>query len=192
MQDKWDKRYQFSTEPGDCCQILQDFRHLLPQQGRSLDLACGLGANALFLAEQGLESHAWDISPVALGRLEAFSVQRGLSIISQQRDVEKNPPVANSFDVIVVSLFLHRPLCPALIDALKPGGLLFYQTFNKDRLSTHGPNTADYLLGSNELLSLFSSLTVRAYREEGVSGNLQQGLRDMSYLAAQKSVTTVT
>lgn len=183
MQEKWDKRYSHNQEPGDCCRILKEYSHLLPTQGCSLDLACGLGANALFLAEHGLESHGWDISPVALSKLQSFADDRGLEVTTLQRDIENQPPPSSCFDVIVVSQFLHRPLCAQLINALKPNGLLFYQTFNKHRMSNHGPDNPAYLLGCNELLSLFSELTIRVYEEAG-PGSDGSG---MSYLVGQKT-----
>lgn len=186
MQEKWDKRYRDSTEPGQACHILREFSHLLPKHGRSLDLACGLGANALFLAERGLDSHAWDISSVGLNKLTGFAARQGLQVTTLEKDIEKEPPAANSFDVIVVSRFLYRPICTKLVNALRPGGLLYYQTFNKDRLTKHGPDNLDYRLDSNELLDLFSSLVIRVYREEGHSGDCSQGLRELSYLVAQK------
>jgi tellurite methyltransferase len=182
MQEKWDKRYSHSQEPGDCCRILKEYSHLLPKQGCSLDLACGLGANALHLAKLGLESHGWDISPVALTRLQGFADSRGLKVTTLQRDIENQPPPGNGFDVIVVSQFLHRPLCARLVNALKPNGLLFYQTFNIQRPSNNGPNNPAYLLDCNELLSLFSELTIRAYEEEGPGS----GFSGMSYLVGQK------
>ena len=182
MQEKWDKRYSHSQRPGDYCRILKEYSHLLPKQGCSLDLACGLGANALHLAKLGLESHGWDISPVALNRLQEFADSRGLKVTTLQRDIENQPPPGNCFDVIVVSQFLHRPLCARLVNALKPNGLLFYQTFNIHRPSNHGPNNPAYLLACNELLSLFSELTIRAYEEEGPGCDFS----GMSYLVGQK------
>lgn len=186
MQEKWDKRYRDSQEPGHCCRILRDYSHLLPKQGCSLDLACGLGANALFLAEQGLESHGWDISAVALRHLQGFAERRSLTVTTEQRDIEKQPPPSRSFDVIVVSQFLHRPLCAQLTQALKPNGLLFYQTFNRHRQHGRGPGNPAYLLDTNELLSLFPGLTIRAYLEEGPAGDKHHGSADMSYLVGQK------
>ncbi len=186
QQKKWDERYRNSTQPGNTCWVLDNHLHLLPSQGRSLDVACGLAANALCLAEQGLESHGWDISSVALEKATYFAAQRGLSINTLQRDIEENPPQQNSFDVIVVSQFLYRPLFPALIDALKPNGLLFYQTFNQQKLTSSGPNNPDYLLATNELLHLLSPLELVFYREDARNGALDKGLRDCSYFIGKR------
>jgi len=69
------------------------------------------------------------------------------------RDVVSRPPEPESADVIVVSRFLQRSLCSKLCDALRPNGVLFYQTF------TSGLSNPDYLLKENELPELFASLT---------------------------------
>jgi len=75
------------------------------------------------------------------------------------RDVSQQPPEPESFDVIVVSRFLDRSICPAISRALKPDGVLFYQTF------VHGLSNPDFLLAPNELLSLFSELHILEYHE---------------------------
>lgn len=186
VQKKWDQRYQHSNDPGNPCWLLQNHSYLLPTTGRSLDLACGLGANALFLAAQGLESHAWDCSSVALKKLTLFATRQQFSITTQHREIEQHPPEENSFDIIVVSQFLYRHIMPALIDALLPGGLLFYQTFNQEKLSKEGPSNPDFLLANNELLNLLSPLEVVFYREDRMIGRLDQGLRDFSYFIGRK------
>ena len=62
-QDKWDRRYSDPANEARAAQVLSDNLHLLPTQGTALDLACGLGGNALLLARQGLTVEAWDLSP---------------------------------------------------------------------------------------------------------------------------------
>lgn len=104
LPSKWDQRYHKAFEPGEVAAVLKDNLHLLPADGQALDLACGLGANALTLAKQGLQTQAWDSSALALEKLKNFSTTAGFEIATQCRDVEKTPPAANSFDVIVVSL----------------------------------------------------------------------------------------
>jgi SAM-dependent methyltransferase len=152
-----------------------------------LDLACGLGGNALMLAEQGLEVTAWDLSPVAIQRLSEIAGRRGLcNLLAEVRDLEQSPLPVQSFDVIVVSYYLDRDLVPHIIAALKPGGLLFYQTFTRIALGEQGPSNPEYRLGDNELLQLFGVLKPRVYREENLLGDLAQGTRDVAMLVAQK------
>ncbi|WP_101758680.1 bifunctional 2-polyprenyl-6-hydroxyphenol methylase/3-demethylubiquinol 3-O-methyltransferase UbiG [Oceanicoccus sp. KOV_DT_Chl] len=186
ITNKWDQRYQHKTRAGDPCWLLRNNLHLLPSTGSSLDVACGLGANALCLAAQGLQSHGWDISTVALEKLTEFAQQQSLAVTTLQRDIEQQPPAANSFDVIVVSHFLYRPIMADLVAALKPGGLLFYQTFNQNKTTAAGPSSATYLLTPNELLTLLSPLQLHFYREDGRTGQLDSGLRDCSYFIGKK------
>jgi SAM-dependent methyltransferase len=164
--------------------------HLLPVSdqghGQALELACGLGGNALLLAQQGLEVHAWDISPVAIERLNNRAAAQGLQIQAEVRDVEFAPPQPESLDVIVVSYFLERSLFPSLIAALKPNGLLFYQTFIRDKVNACGPSSPDYLLATNELLQLCAPLQVLYYREEGKVGDVSKGVRDVAMLVGMK------
>ena len=185
---KWNSRYATNLEMPPPAQVLTDNSHLLPQQGVALDLACGLGSNAIYLAKHGLISHAWDISDVAIEQLNATCNTLSLEIKTEVRDVSSNPPSKNSFDVIVVSRFLDRSLVQGLVDALKLGGFIFYQTFVVDKQPDIGPNNPEYLLKPNELLKLFQSLTVRVYREEGLEGNLAEGFRNEAMLVAQKPV----
>jgi SAM-dependent methyltransferase len=185
-QDRWNERYRQQHTAPTAAKVLTDNIHLLPKQGTALDLACGLGGNALLLAQQGLEVSAWDIADRALEQLAAQAQAQQLSIQTQQRDVSNQPPSANSFDVIVVSRFLDRALCPAIQQALKPGGLLFYQTFCQSKVSQQGPSNPDYLLADNELLSLFLGLNVRVYREEALLGDWNAGWRDQALLVAQR------
>lgn len=186
LQAKWDRIYSGPTRDSDPCWVLQNNLHLLPARGRSLDLACGLGGNALCLAARRFDSYAWDISSVGLAQLKNQATEQGLEVTAEQRDVEQYPPAAASFDVIVVSQFLHRPGFAALLDAITPGGLLFYQTFHQHKLSDRGPSSNDYLLRKNELLQLCGAMTILFYREDGQSGNPEQGLRDCAYLVGRK------
>ena len=180
---KWDARYRGSAT-AVATEVLVENRHLLPAVGEALDLACGLGGNALLLARHGLRTTAWDLSPVAIERLAAEA--EGLPLRAEVRDVLAAPPAAGSFDVIVVSRFLERDLCPLLMAALRPGGLLFYQTFTRDKAVPGGPSSPDFLLAENELLRLFEGLRLRVYREEGCMGDVTCGLRNEALLVAQR------
>ena len=85
-----------------------------------------------------------------------------------------------------MSHFLDRSLVPHLVNALKPNGLLIYQTFTREKLTSAGPNNPDRLLSVNELLHLFAPLRVLVYREEGRVGNIEQGFRSEAYIVAQR------
>ncbi len=182
----WNKRYANNNDTPQACQVLRECSYLLPPSATALDLASGLGGNALLLSQQGLETTAWDLSSVGIEKLSCLAQQRSLSINAQVRDVIQNTPEENSFDVIVVSYFLQRELFPALLAALKPAGLLFYETFIVEKPAGTGPSNPDYLLKQNELLSLCDGLIIRAYREEGMVGDMAQGSRNIAMLVGQK------
>lgn len=166
--------------------VLQEHACLLPKSGDAVDLACGLGRNAIFLANHGLRAQGWDISQTAIEKLIEYCQKNTISLTAEVRDIESQPPDVNSFDVICVSYYLERKLCDAIIAALRPHGLLFYQTFIIENVTEHGPSNSEYRLQANELLKLFSPLHVLVYKEYGRVGDLNQGVRDVAMLVAQK------
>ena len=185
-QDKWDMHYREAGLPGAPAAVLLDNAHLLPRRGTALDLACGLGANSLLLAERGLQTHAWDISPVAIDKLRAIGVERQLPIVAEVKDALRDPIPAAQFDVVVVAHYLERALTHAIIDALKVDGLLFYQTFTRSAVSVEGPQKDEWRLADGELLTMFAPLRPVVYREEGRIGDISQGWRNKALLVAVK------
>jgi tellurite methyltransferase len=187
LKEKWNARYRAATGERQASRVLKENLHLLPCNGRALDLACGSGGNAILLAQQGLKVDAWDIADVPVAALQELALRQQLSIQAEVRDVEANPPGPETFDVITVSYFLDRDSIPALIQALKPGGLIYYQTFTRQRVSDRGPQREEFRLADQELLHLFSGLQVLLYREEGCVGDVQQGFRDEAMLVGMKN-----
>lgn len=180
--EKWNRRYQQAdVEERPSCLALVEYAHLLPASGRGLDLACGLGGNATFLARRGLETLATDISTVAIEKIAAYAKLHQLPLSAEAMDLERGHFPAGQFDVIVVSHYLYRPLMEKLATALQPGGLLFYQTFSLENPDDIGPANTAFRLQPNELLQRFDGLRVIAYREDGLYGDLKQGLRGQAY-----------
>lgn len=166
--------------------MLRQNQYLLPTQGTALDLACGRGANAICLAENGLTVSAWDISTSALEHLSNEALKKELEIKIESRNISKHPPEPGSFDVITVSHFLERGLINDIREAIKPEGLIFYQTFIINKVRDIGPSNPDYLLANNELLTTFKDWRVIVYREEGTLGNIERGFRNQAMIIAQK------
>jgi SAM-dependent methyltransferase len=185
LQQKWDDAYRDGLV-GAAARVLVENAHLLPQHGVALDFACGLGANALFLGQRGLEVHAYDVSSVAVAKLAAAAAERGVRVSGHVADLTEYPLSPASFDVIVVAHFLDRELFPGLLAALRPGGVLFYQTFSRARIDDTGPRNEAFRLGDNELLNLCASLRVLVYREEGSVGDTARGFRNLAMIVAQK------
>ena len=188
--DKWNERYQTKGQTAGAANlspayVLYEFQHLLPVEGVALDLASGLGANALFLAQHHLQTHAWDISSVAIEKLNAAAKSLDINLNTEIRDIVAKPPEENSYDVIVVSHFLDRKIIPDIISALRKKGLLFYQTFTKAYVQESGPTNEQYRLGNNELLSLCEGLDIVVYREEGLIGDTECGFRNEALFIGQ-------
>ena len=187
LRNLWNERYAEQDRTPRPAEVLLLNRHLLPKKGVVLDLACGLGGNALTLARYGLDVLAWDISPVAIERLREYAKEEGVANLKAEvRDVENHPPQTERFDLIIVSYYLERALIAPLIEALKPGGLIFYQTFTQVAVSPEGPKNSLFRLDDNELLELFRGLKLRFYREEGLLGDVEQGCRNVAMLVAEK------
>ncbi len=167
---RWNRRHaeRCDAEP-TVCESLIEFERYLPRHGFALDLACGAGGNAIWLAERGLDVLAIDVSDVALAQIR--KVRERLRIETQVADLATYPFDCEAADLIVVSRFLERGLCARIAAALAPGGLLLYQTF-VGAYQGHGPRRADYRLASGELPALFAELDVVEYMEDPEAGPL--------------------
>jgi tellurite methyltransferase len=121
--EDWNARYRQREEIIDVpAPLLEDAAMPLPP-GRALDLACGAGRNAMWLARQG-----WDVVAID-GAEEAIRIVRehAPEIDARVIDLEKDLPLPfpdESFDLIAILFFLHRPLYAEARRLLKPGGIL--------------------------------------------------------------------
>ena len=188
LAEKWNQRYLATPDYAILApaKILAENLFLLSPTGTALDLASGFGANALLLAKQGLTTQAWDISSIAMQHLQQQADAHALAIKTYTREITPQSFSANTFDVIVVSRFLDRSICNAIMESLKIGGLLFYQTYTQLKTCEQGPNNPRFLLAENELLALFASLKWVYYRENGALGEVRQGLRNEAQFIGQK------
>ena len=186
-EKKWDQIYTNGGHIGEPLQTLVQYRYLLPTSGKALDLACGTGANAICLAQHGLSVDAWDISGVALKGLSELATKTRLAINVKQLDIVPDSIPDRHYDVIIVSRFLDRSLSAAINASLRTGGILFYQTFTREKVTNQGPGNARFLLAPNELPNLFPELRILVYHDEGATGDTSQGLRNQSLLIAQKN-----
>ena len=151
---------------------LVDNADLLPPGGQVLDVACGRGRHALWLASRGLEVRAIDRSPEAIAFLRDAAAGLGLSIVTEVVDLETDPPpaIATGFDAIVVFNYLHRPLMPMLRNALKPGGRIFYETFTTGQAARGHPTNPAFLLKDGELAELVAPCAILRSREGEYEG----------------------
>jgi SAM-dependent methyltransferase len=151
----------------DPCTWLVDNSQLLPRNGTALDVACGRGQNAIWLADRGLRTIAVDRNESAVAWVNQEATRRVLPLWAQIVDLENGPPFLepSTFDVIVVAHYLYRPLFPALVAALRPGGVLVYETFTRAQAARGKPTNPAFLLEPGELEKLVQPLEILASRE---------------------------
>jgi len=139
------------------------FAPLIRVGGLVLDVACGAGRHARYLAGLGYRVEAVDRDAEALRGLASVP-----GVTARAADLEGGPwPYAGqSFDAIVVANYLHRPLFPHLLAALADGGVLIYETFAAGNERYGRPGNPDFLLKPGELLELARRrLRVVAYED---------------------------
>ena len=161
---RWDRKYAAGNPHPDFVPdpILTQYAQLLDGNGWALDVACGVGHNALFLARRGYEVLAVDGSPVGLQYGRAAARDRALPVHFVAADLDRFAPPPHCFNLILVMRFLIRPLLPLLKEALAPGGLMIYQTFNLNWRRTNPAFNPDYLLAPGELAKAFSDFEIIA------------------------------
>lgn len=138
-------------------QLLVKFAHLLPDSGLALDAAAGVALHGLFLAERGLHVIALDVSEVGLRLARESALKRGVWLETVVLDLTHPWLPASYFDVIVNFRFLERATFPVYRQALKPGGLLFFETFVKMDPQGEYP---DHYLNPGELRAAFADFSV--------------------------------
>lgn len=170
----WDERYrqregEESGQPPvwakqEPSEFLVEHAGLLPRGGRALDVAMGTGRNTVYLASLGFEVTGVDISPVACERALEAAGAAGVRIEAVCADMETWVVPEAAFDVVINFNYLHRELCPRLAAALRPGGVLVFQTFTTpQREFGWGPSKDEFLLRPGELRELFPELEALVY-----------------------------
>jgi SAM-dependent methyltransferase len=172
-RQRWNTRYAEPAStvfPDAPAEWLAEHRPWLadrPAPGRALDVACGDGRNSRYLAELGFEVDAIDISDVVVARLNATAITLDLRVSSWVADLELRADLRpDHYDVVVNFNYLQRSLFDGLARALRPGGLLLFETFARPHVDELGHSfRPEFVLGDNELLRAFAGLRVRHYFE---------------------------
>lgn len=165
--------------------FLEEKLSCLPK-GRALDLACGSGRNAIFLAQKGCHVDAVDRSPEALEEGRKLAVSAGVRVDFIEADLEAFSISEKSYDLIINFNYLERTLVPEIIAALKPGGMLIFETFTVDQKNFGPPENELYLLKRGELKELFKELDI-LYFWEGVTKE-EEKKKAVARLLAMKAI----
>jgi SAM-dependent methyltransferase len=167
-QKRWDERFRgrafaLGREPNP---FLKKYLRYLPS-GKALDVAAGEGRNAVFLAEQGFDVDAVDISEKGLRKTRQLARELGVRVRTVQADLDRYSIEEGRYDLIANFYFLRRSLLPRLKRGLRQGGKIIFETYTLEHrtLGVEGPKQAKYFLKPNELLRLFKHFRVLFYRE---------------------------
>ncbi len=157
-RERWDRRFA-TVGPGlpGPPSVLAGRESLVPVSGRALDVACGRGTVAVWLAERGLTTTALDVAPEALRLTAELAAARAVTVTTLGADLDDGLPAAviGPFDVVVCQRFRDPALYPALPELLVPGGLLVVSV-----LSTVGDAGGSYRAEPGELRAAFGHLDV--------------------------------
>ena len=183
-RQRWDEKYRAKFVPDKIALdawLVEQVSALQP--GRALELACGVGHNAIWLVQQGWTVDAVDISPLGLATAEKLSQNAAARVNWIPADVDEFNPQVDAYDLVIVFRFLDRGRLPGIVQqALRPGGRLIYETFTTAHISrpdSHMKNPA-FALQPNELQSLFPQFEVVSYAECTLAD------RDVARLVATK------
>jgi tellurite methyltransferase len=160
----WEARQRASAGPQAPERSVVEMFDLLPR-GLALDVAAGTGRHSLLLARAGFKVVAIDYAEPALGTLQSIARAEGLPVWPLAADLSTFPLPRRRFDAILNLNFLDRALVPRLIDALRVGGALLFDTFLIDQAATGHPRNPDFMLQHYELREMLNALDLVRYRE---------------------------
>ena len=163
----WERRYRqgaYASREHPSPWLLRWFQEA--PQGAALDVACGAGRNAIFLAERGFAVTGVDISPTALARAAASAGARGVAARWLGQDLDDGLDVAGPFALIAMIRYVDIGLMKALAKRLAPGGLLVCeQHLRGEGADAGGPKNPAFRVPPGELLAAAASLDILGYRE---------------------------
>jgi 2-polyprenyl-3-methyl-5-hydroxy-6-metoxy-1,4-benzoquinol methylase len=180
---RWDARHMAADDADPApAEFLVEMADRLPKSGRALDLACGRGRNAVWLARRGLDVDAADVSTIALAKAMSLATRHGVAdrVHTIAWDLTTGlPPLRGPYDVVMVLHFRQPNLWPLLPGLVAPGGWLLVET-----LARHPSNldvNAEFLAERDELLAAADGLEVESH------GRATTGRRATDRLAARRA-----
>lgn len=137
--------------------ILEEDLKYFPKEGKVLDIACGDGRNAIYLAEAGYEVMAVDFSEEALKRLDYFIQGKDLKIETKELDLSSEEALESldKFEIIIINHYRLKPeLYAKLMQHISDGGVLWVNGFMEEPKDNPKITSTDIL--RNEDFSLLS------------------------------------
>ncbi|MBI3785881.1 MAG: class I SAM-dependent methyltransferase [Deltaproteobacteria bacterium] len=162
-RSRWEKRYAAGISNEAAAGYL--VQHADRLGGRILDVAGGSGRNAIYLARHGACVDIVDIAFNGLSFAVAVATQERLQLRAVQADLTNLPLPQRTYDAIINFRYLQRSLFASLQDALKPGGLVLFESFLIDQQSVGHPRNPDFLLQRGELRRAFAHFEIVDYWE---------------------------
>ncbi len=150
---------------GEPSEFLVEVEPELGSPARALDVAGGLGRNALWLAGRGWEVTLLDRSVVALRRAATEARRRGVSLRTARVDLDREPLPGEGWHLIVWVHYLNRPVLTTVADRLSPGGRAVVEIATVRNLERHPRPPRPYLLEEGEAPGLLSGLLLLRYEE---------------------------
>ncbi len=158
-QQHWDQRYaNLGPPPPDdypAPPVLADFEHLFPRSGTALDVACGRGRAAVWLAKRGIDVRGIDVSPVAVDLAREHANKAGVADRCRfdVHDLDNGLPPGELVDLVLCHLFRQADIDQAMMDRLKLGGTLAVACLSE---VGHGPGR--FRAAPGELMRAFAEL----------------------------------
>ena len=165
-RDKWDERYRDGAyaQRTQSSAFLTSWMERIPL-GYALDVACGAGRNALYLAAQGFEVDAVDISGEALERARDTAQGLGLSVNWLQHDLDNPLTLDRSYQLILIFRYVNLSLVRRLTANLAPGGYLVCEQHLVTEADVIGPTHPSYRVKSGDLLGVVQPLQIHHFEE---------------------------
>lgn len=165
-RERWNARYEQADPAPDGLpgppHNFADVADHFPTSGAALDVACGPGDGAIWLARRGMHVHGVDVSPVAIEQARARARRFGVEELCRFEvfDLDRGLPAGDPVDLVLCHLFRGVDLAPQMIDRLAPGGLLAVAV-----LSEVGAEPGAFRAPAGELGDLYGELEVIAEDE---------------------------
>ena len=200
MKNSWDKRfsrkeYFYGTEPNEFFKTEID--KLEP--GKALFLGEGEGRNSVYAATLGWKVDAVDYSMVGKQKAIALAKQKNTEINYTVTDLKDFTPLQNYYDLVVI-IFLHLPeelrkeVHAKAIDALKSGGRILLEVFDKEQLKygTGGPPNIDLLYSLEDVYTDFQNLDIEKFSKEIIDLNESSRHRGKACVIRYVGIKTAT